>query len=179
MAGRHVRNRDPSLGLKSKLLRCDRQLSQPARSAGEQARHADQGQAQESENNDDCQEHDDLLERVQPHVAAVFAAGGEPIVVEARIGAPLTAWALVPVSAVSGAVGTADVATEARGGVASRVASVNVGRAVGVAPAGREQGHGGERKAMAGAQHLSTAWLADDAVTRILVVRLHAAAAVV
>ena len=108
MAGRHVRNRDPSLGLKSKLLRCDRQLSQPARSAGEQARHADQGQAQESENNDDCQEHDDLLERVQPHVAAVFAAGGEPIVVEARIGAPLTAWALVPVSAVSGAVGTAD-----------------------------------------------------------------------
>ena len=48
MAGRHVRNRDRSLGLKSKLLRCDRQLSQPARSAGEQARHTDQGHGRKS-----------------------------------------------------------------------------------------------------------------------------------
>ena len=102
-----------SLGLKPKVLHGDRKLCQPARNPGKQAWHAEQGKAQQSENDDDRQKHGELLESIALHVAAPFAGGRSGVVVAIGMGAHLAAWPLV----AGGALGAVQ-ATEARGYVA-------------------------------------------------------------
>eukprot|EP00964_Phaeocystis_antarctica_P040355 scaffold23068_cov70-Phaeocystis_antarctica.AAC.6 len=83
--------------------------------------HAEQGKAQQSENDDDRQKHSELLESIALHVATFFAGGRSGVVVAIRVGAPLAARPLVAGSAL-GAIHAA----EARGHVPGNVACPDV-----------------------------------------------------